>query len=251
MSGQRAMIVIPARMHSTRLPRKMLLDRTGKPLIQHTWEAACRATVPEKVIVATDHPEIAKVVREFGGEVRLTDPEAPSGTDRVAEVSADFPEFELVANVQGDEPEIEPQAIDLALETLHQDPHANLSTLATPIREMETLMNPSCVKVVFDAGYNALYFSRSPIPCARDGFEKYLHSDPPRFFLHVGLYCYRREFLHKIRSIPVSLLERTESLEQLRFLENGYRIKTAVIERSAPGIDTAEDYEAFVKRCRN
>ena len=160
------MIVIPARMHSTRLPQKMMLCGTGKPLIQHTYEAAIRAIKPEKVVVATDHKEIYNTVVAFGGEAVMTDPEAESGTDRVAEVARKYPEMDIFVNVQGDEPEISPDSIDLAIESLELDEKAVMSTLATPIREMEKLIDPACVKVVFDDFQNALYFSRSPIPMA-------------------------------------------------------------------------------------
>lgn len=248
MSQHRSLIVIPARLNSTRLPRKLLLALTGKPLIQHTYEAACQAKKPEQVLIATDHDEVLQTVEAFGGKAKMTDPQAASGTDRVAEVAEQFPEYSLIVNVQGDEPEIDPAAIDLAIETLEQDDQAVMSTLATPIRRREILEDPACVKVVFDREGNALYFSRSPIPFPRDGMEERLLDDPPVFFLHVGLYCYRADFLRKLRTLPVSRYERVERLEQLRVLENGYRIKTAVIPHSSPGIDTPADYDSFVKR---
>ncbi|MEE2640971.1 MAG: 3-deoxy-manno-octulosonate cytidylyltransferase [Planctomycetota bacterium] len=251
MTASRSMIVIPARMHSTRLPRKMMLQETGKPLIQHTFEAASRATRPERIIVATDHREIAEVVKAFGGEAIMTDPNAASGTDRVAEVALQFPEIDIFANVQGDEPEISAAAIDRAIESLEEDESSVMSTLATPIQSQDRLLDPSCVKVVFDHQGNALYFSRSPIPCARNGWDEFLQDDSNHFFQHVGLYCYRREFLARIETLPDSDLEKIESLEQLRILQSGFRIKTAVIPESAAGIDTEEDYRAFVKRCLN
>lgn len=245
------MVVIPARMHSTRLPQKMLLGETGKPLIQHTYESAARARLPERTVVATDHPKIFEAVKGFGGTAMMTDPQAQSGTDRVAEVASKFPEYELFVNVQGDEPEISGDAIDLAIQSLVDDDEAVMSTLVTPIRDEKNLMDPACVKVVFDDQQNAMYFSRSPIPFARDGWEGLLDRDPPIFHLHVGLYCYRRSFLMEIKEIPVSSLERTECLEQLRVLQRGFRIKTAVIPQSHAGIDTREDYQAFVKRQMN
>lgn len=245
------MIVIPARMHSTRLPQKMMLCATGKPLIQHTYEAAIRAIKPEKVVVATDHQEIYNTVVAFGGEAVMTNPEAESGTDRVAEVARKYPEMDIFVNVQGDEPEISPDSIDLVIESLELDEKAVMSTVATPIREMEKLIDPACVKVVFDDFQNALYFSRSPIPMAAEGFGDWINREPPVFYQHVGLYCYRGQFLEKIESIPVSSLEQAEKLEQLRVLQSGYRIKTAVISQSTTGIDTQADYEAFVKRCRS
>ena len=248
MPQNRSMIVIPARLQSTRLPRKMLLAETGKPLIQHTYEAARRASRPEKVLVATDHDDILRTVEGFGGNARMTDPEARSGTDRVAEIAEQHPEYSLIVNVQGDEPEIDPHAIDLAIETLEQDDQAVMSTLATPIRSREILEDPACVKVVFDKDQNAMYFSRSPIPFARDGFDEKLRVEPPLFHLHVGLYCYRSEFLKRLRTLPVANYESVECLEQLRVLHHGFRIKTAVIPVSRPGIDTPDDYSSFVKR---
>src|SRR5580698_7212583 len=143
-------LVIPARLASTRLPRKLLLSETGKPLIQHTYEAARRAARPSGVCVATDHEEIAAAVRRFGGEVRMTSPECASGTDRVAEVARQMPEVEIFVNVQGDEPELSGEAIDLVIELLARDPGAVMATLATPIRSRRQLDDPACVKVVFD-----------------------------------------------------------------------------------------------------
>ncbi len=197
-------IVIPARLESTRLPRKLLLRETGKPLIQHTYEAACRATRPLGVCVAADHEEIAAAVRAFGGHVEMTDPHAPSGTDRVAEVARHLTDAEIIVNVQGDEPEIAGSAIDLAIELLEANPTAVMSTLATPIRSREQLEDPACVKVVFDANGRAMYFSRSPIPHARQWDDSLLAADPPHFYQHVGLYAYRREFLLQLAEMKPS-----------------------------------------------
>lgn len=236
-------------MHSTRLPQKMMLAKTGKPLIQHTYESACRAALPSQVIVATDHQSIFDAVVAFDGRVEMTDENAPSGTDRVAEVARKFPDIEIIANVQGDEPEISANAIDLAIRTLQEDSDAVMSTLATPIRKRESVEDPACVKVVFDHQMNAMYFSRSVIPHPRDGIEAYLDGGQDHFFQHIGLYCYRRSFLDQITSLPVSSLETIENLEQLRVLQNGFRIKVAVVDEPTKGIDTEKDYEAFVKRC--
>lgn len=249
MENQKSIIVIPARMHSTRLPEKMMLAKTGKPLIQHTYEAASRAALPSKVVVATDHRTIFDAVRSFGGQVEMTDENAPSGTDRVAEVAQKYPDIEIIANVQGDEPEISADAIDLAIRSLQEDPNAVMSTLATPLRNRESIEDPACVKVVFDDKMNALYFSRSVIPHPRDRIEQHLSGDENHFFQHIGLYCYRREFLAQITTLPVSSLEKIEKLEQLRVLQNGFRIKVAVVDEPTKGIDTLKDYEAFVKRC--
>ncbi|MBN1911116.1 MAG: 3-deoxy-manno-octulosonate cytidylyltransferase, partial [Pirellulales bacterium] len=149
-------IVIPARLESTRLPRKLLLNRTGKPLICHTYDAARRARRPEGVCVAADHEAIAEAVRAFGGQVRMTDPAAASGTDRVAEVARSMPHIDIFVNVQGDEPEIAGSSIDLAIELLEEHPTAVMSTLATPIRHQRQLKDPACVKVVFDSQHRAL-----------------------------------------------------------------------------------------------
>ncbi len=244
----RSVIIIPARLASTRLPRKLLLRDTGKSLLQHTYEAACRARRPSRVLVAADDAEIADEVRRFGGQVVLTNPQAASGTDRVAEAARDLPDAEIVVNVQGDEPEIAGAAIDLAVQLLEQHPEAVMSTLATPLRHAAQLADPSCVKVVFDAQGRALYFSRSPIPHARDGYDGLLDADPPRFFQHLGLYAYRRQFLAELARLPPSSLENTERLEQLRVLQAGYPILVGIVPEAAVGIDTAEDYRAFVRR---
>jgi len=249
--GCRSQIIIPARLASTRLPRKLLLRETGKTVLQHTYEAAGRATKPVGVCVAADHDEIAEEVRRFGGRVFMTDPAAASGTDRIAEVARRMPDVEIVVNVQGDEPEIAGAAIDLAIQLLEDCPQAVMSTLATPIRSREQLDEPSCVKVVFDDQRRALYFSRSPIPHARQWDEALLRDDPPHFFQHVGLYAYRREFLLQLAEIPRSDLEKLENLEQLRVLAAGFAILVGIVDEPTIGIDTEKDYRAFVRRTLN
>ena len=244
----RSRIVIPARLESTRLPRKLLLRETGKPLIQHTYEAAARASRPLGVCVAADCEEIASVVRDFGGEVRLTSPAAASGTDRVAELAASMDDVDIIVNVQGDEPEIDGGAIDAAINCLESHPEAVMSTLATPIRSREPLEDPSCVKVVCDMNGRAMYFSRSVIPHPRQWDERALQQDPPTFLQHVGLYAYRREFLLELASWAPSVNECTESLEQLRVLHYGRQIQVAIIDEPTVGIDTSADYRAFVRR---
>ena len=243
-------IIIPARLASTRLPRKLLLRETGKPLIQHTYEAACGARRPRGVCVATDHEEIFDTVRSFGGQVEMTSPSCASGTDRVAEVARRRAEIDIVVNVQGDEPELAGESIDAAVRLLEENPEALMSTLATPIRSREKLLDPACVKVVFDGRNRALYFSRSPIPHAREWDGRLLDADPPLFFQHLGLYAYRRDFLLSLADLPPSSLERTEKLEQLRVLEAGHSIAVAVVSQATLGIDTPHDYRAFVKRQR-
>jgi 3-deoxy-manno-octulosonate cytidylyltransferase (CMP-KDO synthetase) len=246
----KSFIVIPARLASTRLPRKLLLRETGKSLIQHTYEAARHARKPAGVCVATDHEEIFNEVHSFGGRAQMTSPDCASGTDRVAEVARGLADVNIVVNVQGDEPELAGTAIDAAVELLEADPQAAMSTLATPIRERDKLHNPACVKVVFDERGRALYFSRSPIPHAREWHDSLLDAHPPLFYQHIGLYAYRREFLLSLASLPPSRLEQIEKLEQLRVLEAGHSIAVAVVPHATLGIDTPHDYQAFVARCR-
>jgi 3-deoxy-manno-octulosonate cytidylyltransferase (CMP-KDO synthetase) len=242
-------IVIPARLGSTRLPRKLLLRQTGKPLIRHTYEAALRATRPLGVCVATDHPEIFDEVRSFGGWVAMTDPNAPSGTDRVAQLARGLTEVDIIVNLQGDEPELSGESIDLAIRLLEENPDAVMSTLATPIRSRRQLDDPACVKVVFDDRGRALYFSRSPIPHPRQWDDALLSAQPAHFYQHVGLYAYRREFLLQLAAMPPSELERIENLEQLRVLQSGHSILVGIVDEPTFGIDTPDDYQAFVDRC--
>jgi 3-deoxy-manno-octulosonate cytidylyltransferase (CMP-KDO synthetase) len=243
-------IIIPARLASTRLPRKLLLSETGRPLIQHTYEAASRAAKPAGIIVAADHEELAAAVHSFGGSVAMTSPDCASGMDRVAELARAMPDVDIFVNVQGDEPEISPRAIDLAVELLERDYTAVMSTLATPIRERARLENPSCVKVVCDERSRARYFSRAPIPFARNWDEGLLTSEPASFLQHIGLYAYRRDFLLQIASLPQATIEKIENLEQLRVLAAGYEIAVGVVDEPTIGVDTPEDYRAFVKRWR-
>lgn len=246
----RSTIVIPARLASTRLPRKLLLRETGKSLLQHTYEAALRAERPTGVCVAADCEELAAEVRKFGGQVELTDPACPSGTDRVAEVARRLTDVDLLINVQGDEPEISGQAIDLAQRMLEDNPSAVMSTLATPIRSRAQLNDPACVKVVFDGQGRALYFSRAPIPFARTWDDALLAAQPAVFYQHIGLYAYRREFLLQLASLPRAEIEKVENLEQLRVLAAGHTILVGIVDEPTIGIDTPEDYRAFVERWR-
>ena len=244
----RSIIIIPARYASTRLPRKLLLCETGKPLIQHTYEAAQRASLPESVCVACDHEEIRATVEAFGGRAIMTDPEAPSGTDRIAEVAAQLEGIDLIVNVQGDEPELSGETIDRAIRLLLHHPEAVMATLATPIHQREQLEDPSCVKVVFDQSFKALYFSRSIIPYPRQWDDALLHAKPPLFYQHIGLYVYRREFLLRLTQLTPSPKEKAESLEQLRVLDHGETIMVGVVDEPTVGIDTPEDYRRFVQR---
>lgn len=247
----RSIIVIPARLASTRLPRKLLLTETGRPLLQHTYEAAQQARKPSEVVIAADHEEIAAVARGFGARVIMTSPTCPSGTDRLAEVAPQLPEADLIVNVQGDEPELSGETIDAAIALLEQNPDAPMATLCTPIREREKLLDPACVKVVFAAsptGHRAIYFSRAAVPHAREWSDALLTREPACFYQHLGLYVYRREFLPKYAALPRTPLETLENLEQLRVLENGYPIMIGVVEEPSIGIDTPADYAAFVTR---
>jgi 3-deoxy-manno-octulosonate cytidylyltransferase (CMP-KDO synthetase) len=241
-------IVIPARLASSRLPEKLLLDETGKTVIHHTYESALKARKPDGVIVAADHLRIVEEVVRFGGECRMTDPAAACGTDRVAEVARDLPDVDILVNVQGDEPDLPGEAIDLAVTLLEENPSAVMSTLATPIRSRQQLEDPACVKVVFDAGGRALYFSRSPIPHPREWSDDLLTTKVPLFYQHVGLYAYRRDFLLRLAEMPVCALEQTERLEQLRVLNAGHSIMVGVVDMPTFGIDTPEDYRQFVLR---
>ena len=242
----RSVGVVPARFASTRLPGKPLLSETGRPLIQHVVEAARRASRLERVIVATDDARIADAVAAFGGESVMTRADHPSGTDRVAEVAAGLADVDIFVNVQGDEPEISGEALDLVVSLLEGDADAPMATLATPIRAEAVYRDPSCVKVVCSTAGRALYFSRSPIPLHRDG----LPTQGPFGLLHLGLYAYRRDFLLKLATLPPSPLERAEKLEQLRVLEAGYPIAVGIVDEPSIGIDTPDDYRRFVERWR-
>jgi 3-deoxy-manno-octulosonate cytidylyltransferase (CMP-KDO synthetase) len=245
----KSVIIIPARYASTRLPYKLLLRETGKPLIQHTYESALKATLPDSIIVACDHEEIFNTVKQFGGSVRMTDPNASSGTDRIAEAAAAFEDADIIVNVQGDEPEMMATSIDTAIQILIDHPDAVMSTVAAPLRDRQQLEDASCVKVVFDAQNRALYFSRSVIPHPRGGIRnEHLTQSPPLFYQHIGLYAYRRDFLLQLSRLPQSESEKAESLEQLRVLHHGYAIMIGVVDKATVGIDTPEDYRKFVER---
>jgi 3-deoxy-manno-octulosonate cytidylyltransferase (CMP-KDO synthetase) len=246
----RAVVVIPARYGSRRLPGKPLLRHTGKYLVQHVYERAVRARCAAEVVVATDDPRIVAAVRSFGGRVVLTRRDHPSGTDRVAEVAAGLA-ADVVVNLQGDEPLVEPATLDLLAERLAGDAGAVMATLAVPIASAAQWRNPNCVKVVCDRVGRALYFSRSPIPYVRDGAPDFA-ARPARFLQHLGLYAYRRDFLLELARRPPHPLEQLEKLEQLRVLALGRPIQVGVIEDCGIGVDTYEDYEKFVAawRCR-
>jgi 3-deoxy-manno-octulosonate cytidylyltransferase (CMP-KDO synthetase) len=244
--------VIPARLQSTRLPRKMLLRETGMTLIEHTWRQAKLSTALDRIIIATDSQEIAAAAISFGAEVAMTG-EENSGTERIASAIKERQiSSEIIVNIQGDEPEIDPVHINLVVELLQKNPQAEMSTLARTLKSIEELHSPACVKVVLTADQRALYFSRSPIPYYRDGDpQEFLDAHPPvmhPWLVHLGIYCYRRDFLLTIPKLPVSTLEHFEKLEQLRVLQAGAQIQVGIVSRSSFGIDTPADYAAFVKR---
>jgi 3-deoxy-manno-octulosonate cytidylyltransferase (CMP-KDO synthetase) len=241
-------IVIPARYASRRLPGKPLLRQTGKYLIQHVYERACKSKRASSVVVATDDPRILTAVQSFGGQVVLTRRDHPSGTDRVAEASRSL-DADVIVNLQGDEPLIDPDALDRLPELLERDPFADMATLAVPLQSLEQYHDPGCVKVAIDAQGRALYFSRAPIPFVRDG-QPDLTARPARFLQHLGLYAYRRDFLFQLATLPPEPLEQLEKLEQLRVLALGKSILVGIVEHTSIGVDTYDDYEQFVRLYR-
>jgi len=251
--------IIPARLQSTRLPRKLLLAETGKPLIQYAWEVAKRASSLDEVLIATDSEEIVDVCRKFGARAEMTG-DHPSGSDRIAEVvKRSCSDACLVVNLQGDEPEMDPAAIDKLVESMKARPDVEMATLATPITSAVMLEDRACVKVVCAADGRALYFSRLPIPCFRDGEPADLLAElrdagrsgmQSPWLLHMGIYAYRPEFLLALTQLPPSRLEQLEKLEQLRALEAGASILVVQAKHASRGIDTSADYLAFVERHR-
>jgi 3-deoxy-manno-octulosonate cytidylyltransferase (CMP-KDO synthetase) len=228
--------VIPARFHATRFPGKLLADIAGRPMIEHVFRRASAARLVHAVIVATDDERIASVVRGFGGTAIMTRADHVSGTDRIAEVVAAHP-CRAVVNVQGDEPLLEPDTIDAAVRPLLDDSTIDMSTISRPVAGAEEFRNPNVVKVVTNVRGDALYFSRSPIPCPRND------AMPAVARAHVGLYVYRRETLLKLAALPAAPLEIVESLEQLRALAHGIRIRVVETSRAIAGVDTPEDLE--------
>ena len=243
----RVLGVVPARLASSRFPEKALASRSGKPMVVHVLEAALKARSLDAVIVAADHQRIVDAVRAHGGEAILTREDHPNGTSRLAEV-AERTGAEILVNIQGDEPEIEPEVIDAATELLLATAWADVATIASPFAADEDPSDPNLVKVVLGADGRALYFSRSAIPFWRDRMLRPNQSAPATFLRHVGLYAYRSAFLQEFVRWPISPLEETESLEQLRILEHGRSIAVAVRQVSTQGIDTPEQYEAFLQR---
>ncbi len=236
MSPARVIVVIPARYGSTRLAGKPLISLAGKPMIQRVYERARMAKRADRVIVATDDERIMNAVEGFGGEARMTRTEHRTGTERVAEVAA-REEGDVFLNVQGDEPLLDPNAIDIAVGALLEEPQASISTVATPIKTPGDIMDPNVVKAVVDFDGNAIYFSRAPIPWVRDTAGKIV----VRHLKHLGLYVFQRAALLEYPTLPQGELERIEQLEQLRWMENGWKIRVAEVEHDAVSVDVPED----------
>lgn len=233
---KKILCVIPSRIRSTRLARKPLLPIQGKPMIQWVYENASRCKVISKVIVATDCDEIANVITGIGGQVEMTDPEIQTGSDRVACVAKKFPEMDVIINLQGDEPFIKPLMLEQLVAPYLAGETPDMTTLAYPL-DMKTKYNdPGAVKVITDLVGNALYFSRSPIPYFRTQENAPVHN-------HMGLYAFRRDFLLHYTTLPQTPLEKTESLEQLRALEHGFKIRVCLTEEKTLEINTPEEYE--------
>ncbi len=242
-------VVIPARFASTRLPGKPLLELDDKCLLQYVWEQALLAEFPSRIIIATDDQRIFDAAADFGAEVQMTSPDHQSGTDRIAEiVSSGLLNASVIVNVQGDEPEIDPCDIDAAARLLLDDAAADIATLVTPIASLDEYRNPNAVKAVVSGDSYALYFSRAAVPFVRDGIDEAADFASLGIYRHLGLYAYRRATLLEFSRAPQSRLEKLEKLEQLRALEMGLRIKTAVTLNAPAGIDTEADFQAFVKR---
>lgn len=228
--------VIPSRIGSTRLPRKPLLPIQGKPMIQWTYENAARCKHLTHLVVATDSQEIADCVESIGGNVLLSDEEFKTGTDRVASIAEKIPAADVVVNLQGDEPFIQAEMLEELLQPYLDGKNPEMATLAYPLNE-ESYENPGAVKVLIDKQGYAMYFSRAPIPYFRESVEAPV-------FHHLGLYAFQKDFLLKYRALPESRLEKAESLEQLRALENGHRIYVSITQHRSVEVNTPEEYES-------
>lgn len=246
MSSPHVTVIIPARYQSSRFPGKPLALINDRPMICHVHDAASRASLVDRVIVATDDRRIFDAVSAEGNEVVMTSPDHPSGTDRLAEVASSL-DSDIIVNVQGDEPLIHRETVDGAIKLLIDDPEAKMGTVCRRIERVEDLWDPNVVKVVFDEQGNALYFSRAPIPFHRDLWGKLGNNSVDMqeviCYKHMGLYSYRRDFLLGYAGLAPTRLEAIEKLEQLRVLENGYRIKVAVTPYDSIGVDAPADLE--------
>lgn len=239
-------VVIPARLGSTRLPRKVLRTLAGRPLIQWVWEAANRCGAGQ-VVIATDSSEVLDLCRGFGADARMTSAAHPSGSDRVDEIArvSGWSADALVVNLQGDEPLMPPPMIAQVAQLLADDAQADIATLAHPLHARQDWLNPSFVKVVLDARGHALYFSRAPIPWKREGSDRESPLPAGLAYRHIGLYAYRVGALRRLAGLPPADLERCEALEQLRALVNGLRIRVGISHEPPPrGVDTEDDFAA-------
>jgi 3-deoxy-manno-octulosonate cytidylyltransferase (CMP-KDO synthetase) len=234
--------VIPARYSSTRFPGKVLADILGKPLIQHVWERAKESLLLEDLIIACDDERVANVAREFGAKVAMTAKDHASGTERIIEVINPI-DVRIVINIQGDEPLIHPVMIDTLGQTLLDDPSVSMSTLMKKIEDPKELNDPNVVKVIVDKNNFALYFSRTTIPY----HAKESQISTPSYYKHIGLYAYTKDFLFIYKNLPVSNIEKIERLEQLRVLEEGFRIKVIETKYDTIGVDTPQDLEKVKK----
>jgi len=243
----KAVGIIPARYASTRLPGKPLLAKTGKPLIQHVYEQARQAHSLDTLCVATDDERILQTVRNFGGKAVMTDTNHVCGTDRIAEAARDI-EADIIVNVQGDEPDLDPAAIDAVVELLRNDHGLQVSTAATRCWDTAKFLDPNVVKAVVDCRGHALYFSRAQIPGRKEPPKD--ERLPQPFLWHMGLYGYRKKFLMGFSQLPKSKLEAIEELEQLRVLEAGHKIGVIIADYRPSGIDTPEDYAEFIRQCK-
>lgn len=235
--------IIPARLGSTRLVGKPLADIGGKPMIQHTYESAKKSKLLDEVIVAVDDEKLYKTVTDFGGRAIITSTDIKTGSDRIAFVAKSLPQYDIIANIQGDEPFIEGKMIDQAIEPFLFDLSVEVSTLAKRITTLEEYHASSIPKVVLDYNNNALYFSRSPIPYMRDETDLLKALKRIEVLKHIGLYVFKRETLFKFTSLKQTDLELAEKLEQLRMIENGIKIKVVITEYESISVDTQEDLE--------
>lgn len=237
-------IIIPARYGSSRLEGKPLLKACGKPIIQWVWEKACNVPMVDRVIIATDDDRIFDACKAFGAEVEMTSTNHKSGSDRIAEVAKRHSEIAYIINLQGDEPLIEQENIELVIKGIKFDDKAEISTLVREITDENELNNPNLVKCIFDVNNYAMYFSRAKIPYERNIGKS-------KFYGHLGIYGYKKEALFKMTNLAQTTYEMSESLEQLRALQNGMKIKVSIVKNVPVGIDTQEDFEKFKAMVEN
>ncbi|MDO1447909.1 3-deoxy-manno-octulosonate cytidylyltransferase [Rhodocytophaga aerolata] len=234
--------IIPARYASTRFPAKALALINGKTMVQRVYEQALQASALQQVVVATDHQLIYDHIRQIGGQVVMTSPDHPSGTDRCFEaLQKSHFSCDYVINIQGDEPFIQPEQINILAECL-KDSQTEIATLVKKIEDLQTLLDPNKPKVLLNTRAEAIYFSRQTLPYIR-GAEKEHWLEKHTYYKHIGMYAYRTDVLAQLTQLPVSSLEKAEALEQLRWLENGYRIQAAITPYDTMGIDTPEDLQ--------